>query len=72
MDIPVEITVELGSSKLPLREVVNMAAGSVIELDRKADDPVSLFVNGKLVAQGEVVLIENNLGIKISRLIGTP
>ena len=70
MEIPVELTVELGSTEMPLRDVMNLAPGSLIELDKKADEPVNLFVNRKLVARGEVVVVENNFGIKITSVIG--
>ena len=66
MDIPVEITVELGSTESTLRDVMNLSTGSLVELDRKADEPVSLFVNRKLIAHGEIVVVDNNLGIKIT------
>jgi flagellar motor switch protein FliN/FliY len=69
MDIPVEISVELGTTELPLREVMKMSAGSVIELNKKADEPISLYVNRKLVARGEVVVVDNNFGIKITSLV---
>jgi len=70
MDIPVEITVELGETQMSLREVMQLAPGSVIELNKKADEPVNLYVNRKLVAQGEVVLVDNSLGIKITTVTG--
>ncbi|MBI4023662.1 MAG: flagellar motor switch protein FliN [Verrucomicrobia bacterium] len=70
MEIPVELTVELGSTELPLREVMHLAPGSIIELDKKADEPVSLYVNRKLVARGEVVVVENNFGIKVTSVVG--
>lgn len=70
MEIPVELTVELGSTEMPLREVMHLAPGSLIELDKKADEPVSLYVNRKLVARGEVVVVENNFGIKITSVVG--
>ena len=69
MDIPVEVTVELGSTEISLRDVMNLASGSLIELDKKADEPVSLYVNRKLIAKGEIVVVENNLGIKITSVI---
>jgi flagellar motor switch protein FliN len=70
MDIPVEITVELGSAEMSLREVMQLAPGSVVELNKKADEPVNLYVNRKLVAKGEIVLVANNLGIKITHVTG--
>jgi flagellar motor switch protein FliN len=71
LDIPVEVTIELGRTEMALREVMQFAPGSIVELAKKADEPVSLYVNRKLVAQGEVVLVDNNLGIKISYVTGT-
>lgn len=70
MEIPVELTVELGSTEMPLRDVMNLAPGSLIELDKKSDEPVNLYVNRKLVARGEVVVVENNFGIKITSVMG--
>ncbi|MDD2709687.1 MAG: flagellar motor switch protein FliN [Verrucomicrobiae bacterium] len=69
MDIPVEISVELGTTEMPLRDVMKLASGSVIELNKKSDEPVCLYVNRKLVAKGEVVVVDNNYGIKITNLI---
>lgn len=71
LDIPVEITVELGNTEMFLRDVMSLTLGSLVELDKKTGDPVNLYVNRKLVAQGEVVLVENNLAIKIIKVMGT-
>jgi len=68
-DVPVNLTVELGSCKLPMRDVLQLNPGSVVQLDKLADEPVELLVNGKLVARGEVVVVENNFGIKITELL---
>jgi len=70
LDIPVEVSVELGRTEVPLKEVMQFAAGSIVELAKKADEPVNLYVNRKLVAQGEVVLVDNNIGIKITSVTG--
>jgi flagellar motor switch protein FliN len=69
LDVPVRLTVELGSCHMPLREVLGLAVGSVVQLDKLADEPVQLSVNNKLVARGEVVVVENQFGIKITELI---
>lgn len=69
LDVPVNLTVELGSCHLPLREVLQLAAGSVVQLDKIADEPVQLFVNQKLVARGEVVVVDNRFGIKITEIV---
>ena len=70
MDVPVQVTVELGSCHLPMRDILQLNTGSVVQLDKIADAPVELFVNRKLVARGEVVVVENRFGIKITELVG--
>ena len=68
MDVPVEISVELGSCRMAMRDVLQIAAGSVIQLDKVADEPVDIFVNRKLIAKGEVVVVEDRFGIKITEI----
>jgi flagellar motor switch protein FliN/FliY len=70
LDVPVGVTVQLGSCQLSMREVLQLNTGSVVQLDKLADAPVELLVNEKLVARGEVVVVENKFGIKITELIG--
>ncbi len=70
LDVPVGLTVELGSCHLPMRDVLNLNVGSIVQLDKLADAPVELRVNQQLVARGEVVVIENRFGIKITELLG--
>lgn len=69
LDIPVKIAVELGSCQLPMREVLQLSAGSVVQLDQVADAPVDLYVNQKLVARGEVVVVEDRFGIKVTEIL---
>lgn len=69
LDVPVSLTVELGSCQLPMRDVLQLSSGSVVQLDKAAGTPVDLRVNNKLVARGEVVLVEERLGIRITELI---
>jgi flagellar motor switch protein FliN len=69
LDVPVKLTVELGSCLMPMREVLQLDTGSVVQLDKVADEPVQLSVNRKLVARGEVVVVENRFGIKITELV---
>jgi len=69
LDVPVNLTVELGSCLMPMREVLQLSVGSVVQLDKIADEPVQLSVNRKLVARGEVVVVENRFGIKITELV---
>ena len=70
MDVKVEVTVQLGSAELPMKEIVELSPGSVIQLRQQAKDPVALLVNGRLVAYGEVVVVEDNFGIKVTELVG--
>lgn len=69
MDVKVQITVQLGSCELPMREVLALSPGAVLQLKQQAKDPVGLYVNGKLIAYGEVVVVEDNFGIKITELV---
>ena len=69
LDVSVKVTVELGSCMMPMRDVLQLAIGSVVQLDKVADEPVQLTVNRKLVARGEVVVVENRFGIKITEII---
>jgi flagellar motor switch protein FliN/FliY len=69
LDVPVKLTVELGSCLMPMRDVLQLNVGSVVQLDKVADEPVQLSVNRKLVARGEVVVVENRFGIKITELV---
>jgi flagellar motor switch protein FliN/FliY len=71
LDVKVKVTVQLGSVQLPMREVLELASGSIVQLTQHASDPVGLFVNDKLVAYGEVVVVEDNFGIKITELVGS-
>ncbi len=70
LDVPVSLTIELGSCQLPMKEVLRLNVGSVVQLDKPADAPVELSVNGKLIARGEVVVIEDRFGVKITEVLG--
>ena len=69
MDVPLEVTVELGRARMRIREILNLSGGSVVELDKLAGEPVDVLVNGQLIAKGEVVVIDENFGIKITDLV---
>ena len=71
LDVKVKVTVQLGSSQLPMRHVLELSPGSVVQLNQHASDPVGLYVNDKLVAYGEVVVVDDNFGIKITELVGS-
>lgn len=68
-DIPVQVTVELGRTSMTLREVLELQEGSVIELDRLAGEPLDLKVGGQLIAQGEVVAVDDYYGLRITNVI---
>ena len=70
MDVKVDLTVRIGSTRLTMREVMGLSAGTVLQLSQEATEPVGLFVNEKLIGKGEVVLVEENFGIKITELVG--
>ncbi len=68
-DIPLEITVEIGSTRLPLEEILNLHANSVVELDRFIDEPVDIKINGKLVAKGKLYVVKDSYGVEIVQII---
>jgi flagellar motor switch protein FliN/FliY len=70
LDVKVRLTVKLGSCQLPMKQILEMTPGTVIQLDQQARDPVGLYVNDKLIAYGEVVVVEEAFGIKITEIIG--
>lgn len=70
MDVKVNLSVQLGSCELPMKEVMELSPGVVIQLKQQAKDPVELLVNDKLVAYGEVVVVEDHFAIKITALAG--
>ncbi len=69
MDVPLEVTVELGRANKSIKEILDFSPGTIIELNKLAGEPVDVLVNGKLVAKGEVVVIEESFGIRITELV---
>ncbi|HHX64931.1 MAG TPA: flagellar motor switch protein FliN [Chloroflexi bacterium] len=69
-DVPLQITVELGRTHMSVREVLRMGPGAVVELERSAGELVDILVNGVLFAQGEVVVVDEQFGVRITRLVG--
>lgn len=69
LDIPVQITVELGRTKISIRNLLQLAHGSVVELDALAGEPMDVLVNGTLIAQGEVVVVNDKFGIRLTDII---
>ncbi len=70
LDVPLQITAELGRATMTIKDVLGLGPGSVIELNKLAGEAVDLLVNGKLVAQGEVVVVDENFGVRITNIIG--
>lgn len=69
LDIPVQLTVELGRTRIPLKNILQLAQGSVIELQTLAGEPMDVLVNGHLVAQGEVVVVNEKFGIRLTDIV---
>ena len=69
LDVNLQVTVELGRAGLKFREVLNLAPGSVAELDRQTSEPVDILVNGSLLATGEVVVVDDHFSVRITKLL---
>ncbi|MEO6974247.1 MAG: flagellar motor switch protein FliN [Gallionella sp.] len=69
LDIPVQLTVELGRTKMPIKHLLQLAQGSVVELAGMAGEPLDVMINGFLIAQGEVVVVNEKLGIRLTDII---
>lgn len=69
MDIPVTLTVELGRTRIPIKQILQLAQGSVVELEGLAGEPMDVLVNGCLIAQGEVVVVNDKFGIRLTDII---
>jgi len=72
LDVPVKLTAELGSCQMTMQELLDMDLGSVVQLDKPANANVDVYVNQKLVARGEVVVAEDNFGIRIKEILAKP
>ena len=70
LGVKVQLSVRLGSCQLMMRDVLELTPGSVVQLDQRASDSVGLYINDKLIARGEVVVMDENFGIKITELVG--
>jgi flagellar motor switch protein FliN/FliY len=69
LDIPVQLTVELGRTRIPIKNILQLAQGSVVELDALAGEPMDVLVNGVLIAQGEVVVVNDKFGIRLTDIV---
>ncbi len=69
LDIPVQLTVELGRTRIPIKHILQLAQGSVVELETTAGEPMDVLVNGYLIAQGEVVVVNDKFGIRLTDIV---
>ena len=68
-DVPVKVQAVLGRSRMPIGDLLRLKAGAVVELDRRVGEPVDIFVNNRLIARGEVVMIDNALGVTLTEIV---
>jgi len=69
LDIPIQLSVELGRTKVPIKHILQLAQGSIVELDALAGEPMDVLVNGYLIAQGEVVVVNEKFGIRLTDIV---
>ena len=69
LDVPLTISVELGRVSMKVQEVIDLGPGSIIEIDKAAGEPIDILVNGRLVARGEVVVVEDNFGVRVTEIL---
>jgi flagellar motor switch protein FliN/FliY len=71
MDVPLEVTVQIGKTNKQVKEIIELTQGSIIELEKQAGDPVDIIVNGELIARGDVVVIDDNFGVRITEIVNS-
>lgn len=69
LDVPLKLTVELGRSRLPIHEILELTNGSILALEKLAGEPLDVLVNGKLIARGEAVVVNGNLGVRVTEIV---
>lgn len=69
LDVPVRVSLRVGSTELPIRELVKLVEGSVVALDRQADEPMDVLVNGTLIAHGEIVVVDDRFGVRLTDVV---
>jgi flagellar motor switch protein FliN/FliY len=69
MSVPIQITVELGKTRKKIKDIADMTVGNIIELDRQAGDQVDVIANGRLIARGDVVVVDDNYSVRITEII---
>ena len=70
MDVPLNVTVEIGKTRRKMREIMDFTQGTVLSLEKQAGAPVDIVVNGQLLARGDVVVIDDNFGVRITEIVG--
>lgn len=71
MDVPLNVSVEIGKTRRKLKDILGFNNGTVIELEKQADAPADIIVNGQLIARGEVLVVDDNFGIRVTEIINT-
>ncbi len=69
LDVPVRVSLRVGSTELPIRDLVKLVEGSVVALDRQADEPMDVLVNGTLIAHGEIVVVDDRFGVRLTDVV---
>jgi flagellar motor switch protein FliN/FliY len=69
LDIPLEVTAEIGRTRMPLGELMQLGAGAVVELEKLAGEPLDVLVNGKLIARGEAVMVNDKFGVRLTDIV---
>lgn len=69
LDVPVTLTLEVGRARIPIRNLLQLNQGSVVELERAAGDPLDVYINGTLIAQGEVVVVNDRFGVRLTDVV---
>jgi flagellar motor switch protein FliN/FliY len=72
LDVELEATIRFGGRHLALREILSMSVGSVVELDKRIDEPAELLVAGRLIAMGEVVVVDGSFGLRVTQVVSAP
>ncbi len=71
MDVPLKVRAQLGSTKILVKDLIQLAQGSVVEFDKAAGEPLDVYVGDKLIARGEVVVVNEKFGVKLTDIVGT-
>lgn len=72
LDIPISVQVVLASTRMPIQDILQLSQGSVVELNKLAGEPLDIFVNGKQIARGEAVVIDDKLGVRVLEIVSAP